>query len=72
MLSKIRVVDLHVYFLLKLNRSNGHVSPTINSERNKNEPPHDKTSKMTCAQRRFRSAWVSAQSDQSLRNALIG
>ena len=24
------------------------------------EPPHDKTNKMTCAQRRFRSAWASA------------
>ena len=29
------------------------------------EPPHDKTNKMTCAQRRLRSACVSAQSDQS-------
>ena len=31
------------------------------------EPPHDKTNKMTCALRRLRSAWASAQSDQSLR-----
>ena len=31
------------------------------------EPPYDKTNKMTCAQRRLRSAWPSAQSDQSLR-----
>ena len=29
------------------------------------ELPHDKTNKMTCAQRRLRSAWASAQSDQS-------
>ena len=29
------------------------------------EPQHDKTNKMTCTQRRFRSAWASAQSDQS-------
>ena len=32
----------------------------------KSEPPHDKTNKMTCAQR-LQSAWASAQSDQSLR-----
>ena len=31
------------------------------------EPPHDKTNKMTCTQRRLRSAWASAQSNQSLR-----
>ena len=31
------------------------------------EPPHDKTNKMTCAPSEDRSAWVSAQSDQSLR-----
>ena len=36
------------------------------------EPEHDKTSKMMCAQRRLRSAWASAQSNQSLRCALIG
>ena len=30
------------------------------------EPPHDKTNKMTCAQRRLRSACASAQSDQRL------
>ena len=28
-----------------------------------NEPPHDKTNKWLCAQRRLRSAWTSAQSD---------
>ena len=31
------------------------------------EPSRDKTNKMTCAQRRHRSAWASAQSNQSLR-----
>ena len=31
-----------------------------------NEPSHDKTNKMACAQRRLRSAWACAQSDQSL------
>ena len=31
------------------------------------EPPHDKTNKMTCAPSEDRSAWVSAQPDQSLR-----
>ena len=34
------------------------------------EPPHDKTNKMTdslCTQRRLRSAWASAHSDQSPR-----
>ena len=31
----------------------------------RNEPPHNKTNKMTCAQRRLRSAWASAHSDQS-------
>ena len=30
------------------------------------EPVYDKTNKMTCAQQRLRSAWESAQSDQSL------
>ena len=34
------------------------------------EPPHVKTSNMTCAQQRLRSAWASADSDQSLRCAL--
>ena len=29
------------------------------------EAHHDKTNTMTCAQRRLRSAWASAQSDQS-------
>ena len=32
-----------------------------------NELPHDKTNKLTCLQRRHRSAWTSAQSDQGLR-----
>ena len=31
-----------------------------------NVPQHDKTNKMTCTQRTLRSAWTSAQSDQSL------
>ena len=30
-----------------------------------NEPPHDKTNKMACAQWRLRSAWAFAQSNQS-------
>ena len=30
----------------------------------KNEPPHDKTNKMTCAPSEDRSAWASVQSDQ--------
>ena len=29
------------------------------------EPPHDKTSKWLCSQRRLKSAWASTQSDQS-------
>ena len=33
------------------------------------EPPHDKTNKMTCTQRRLISAWAFAQSDQSLLSA---
>ena len=33
---------------------------------NKYEPQHDKSNKMMCAQRRLRSAWTSAQSDQSI------
>ena len=33
---------------------------------NHEEPHHDKTNKMMCAQQRLRSAWASAQSDQSL------
>ena len=49
----------------------GHISSSTNkSEFLKQlyiyEPPHDKTNKMMCAQRRLRSAWASAQSDQSL------
>ena len=31
------------------------------------EPAHNKANKMTCAQRRLRSAWASTQSDQNLR-----
>ena len=31
------------------------------------EPPHDEPTIWLCAQRRLRSAWASAQSDQSLR-----
>ena len=34
-----------------------------------NELQHDKSNKMTCAQRRLWSAWASAQSDQSLLSA---
>ena len=34
------------------------------------EPRHEKTNKMTYAQRRRRSAWASAQSDQNLHSAL--
>ena len=34
--------------------------------RNRKEPPHDKTNKMTRAPSEDRSAWASAQSDQSL------
>ena len=38
-----------------------------------NEPPRDKTNKLTCApQRRLRSAWATAQSDKCLRCALTG
>ena len=37
-----------------------------------NEPPRDKTTKWLCAQRRLKSAWTSAQADQSLRCALNG
>ena len=36
------------------------------------EPKHGKTNKMMCLQRRLRSSWASAQSDQSLRCALYG
>ena len=35
--------------------------------RARNELPHDKTNKMTCAPSEDRSAWTSARSDQSLR-----
>ena len=38
---------------------------THTSKLKTNEPPHDKTSKMTYAQRKLRSAWASAQYDQS-------
>ena len=38
--------------------------PRINHLNNK--PPHDKTIKMACAPSEDRSAWASAQSDQSL------
>ena len=31
------------------------------------EPEHDKSNNDLCAQQRLRSAWASAQSDQSLR-----
>ena len=31
------------------------------------EPPHDEPTTCLCAQRRPKSAWASAQSDQSLR-----
>ena len=31
------------------------------------EPPHDRTNKMACAPSEDRSAWASAQSDQSFR-----
>ena len=37
-----------------------------------NEPPHVKTTKWLCDQRRLRSAWASTQSDQSLCCALNG
>ena len=37
-----------------------------------NEPLHDKPTKWLCAQRRLRSAWASAQSDQSLHCLLSG
>ena len=47
---------LHIFLYLM------SVQPTF-------EPPHDKTNKLwLCAQRRLRSAWASAQSDQSLRS----
>ena len=39
-------------------------SPKV-SLQDKTEPYHDKTNEMTCTQRRLRSAWASAQSDQS-------
>ena len=66
---------MHVYFSdVSLSRDNLH---KINKT-NENEPQHDKTNKIPSApsedsgqtgriQRRLRSAWVSAQSDQSLR-----
>ena len=47
--------------------------PTLgnsNKERIITEPPHDKTNKMMCAQRRLRPASASAQSDQSLQEQL--
>ena len=36
------------------------------SRNRENELPHDKINKTTCAQQRLRSAWASAQADQSL------
>ena len=40
---------------------------TLGIKLNTYEPPHDKTQQNgMCAQRRLRSAWASAQSDQSL------
>ena len=43
-----------------------------NARYNRYEPQHDKPTMWLCAQRRFRSAWTSAQSDQSLHCTLYG
>ena len=48
------------------------VSDQIVLKKEQTEPQHDKTNKMMCAQRRLRSAWASALSDESLRCALSG
>ena len=40
---------------------------SVGSEQRANEPRHDKPTKWLCTQWRLRSAWASAQSDQSLR-----
>ena len=47
-----------------------HSKKRFNSANSHNiELPHDKTNKMTCTQWRLKSAWASAQSDQSIRYA---
>ena len=46
----------------------GHIQITILILKGKRkEPPHDKTNKMTCTQRRLSSVWADAQADQRLR-----
>ena len=50
---------VHMYMYISVYYSNSSVVA------NKHEPQHDKSNKMMCAQRRLRSAWTSAQSDQS-------
>ena len=49
-------------FLITKNRENGDYNCWVNMSRDMT-----KQTKWLCAQRRLRSAWVSAQSDQSLR-----
>ena len=47
-------------------RKPAHLIPFTSILKIINEPLHDKTNNDLCAQRRLRSAWISAQSDQSL------
>ena len=58
-------VSTHVYTVLPIQVSDCQRQFIIHYY----EPVHDKTSKLMCTQRRLRSAWASAQSDQSLLTA---
>ena len=56
----------NIFFLQFTSPINGSLFDTEFFDTKAHEPPHDKTNKMMCTQRTLRSAWASAQSDQSI------
>ena len=58
---------LEYMYLSKISETWNTFSGFSRFQHKQNEPRHDKPTKWVCAQRRLRSAWASAQSDQSLR-----
>ena len=59
----IGTVVLYSQRALELCKEQWSVIATASFRYTKDEPPHDKTNKMTMRQQRLRSAWTSTQSD---------
>ena len=68
--------SVHLYKLASQQTTKALIRPCVSVDHDAAHftfgPEHDKTNKMTCAQRKLRTVWACAQSGQSLHCALYG